>query len=182
MNVSEITNDDLKAMANYGSFANTQYFIERVHALAQAEIDGRGKAEEFAGKVEGVKYWRNKRYGWMVKVNKDRIVLEAFGLTGLSAVPGWKYEAYRESLEDEITAAEYEAAKNPAERPEIEPEPWVKVAGMAFVGKSDLVNAIDQLQRRHDALENSLGLIRGVIMKMGDALANRLEAVERRGK
>jgi hypothetical protein len=152
-------------------------------AELDTELDRRGKVEEPAGKVEGVKYWsRPGRYKGMFVVTKNNVVESV----SLDLYQSWVGQSWKDRDSDwyEISKDEYKAAKQPkpTERPEIEPEPWVKVAGMAFVGKSDLVNAIDQLQRRHDALENSLGLIRGVIMKMGDALANRLEAVERRGK
>jgi hypothetical protein len=73
-----------------------------------------------------------------------------------------------------------EEPAKPTERPQIDPLPRVAQLEDVRDKLNELIKALNAMASRLDALENSLGLIRGVIMKMGDATARRLEAVERR--
>jgi hypothetical protein len=105
-------------------------------------------------KVEVVKYWR-------IKANGPERLLKSIGgylvevvdeLQGVKDVKG-EMEPLLDGHQ-EITAAEYEAAKQPkpTERPEIEPEPWLCLPNEILV-RNEVAAMFQQLQRRLEAVE-----------------------------
>ena len=172
-----ITTERLKFWANSIARNGDTDTAEKI-AMARELLDRRGKVEEPAEKAEGVKYWQHIHY-------EDAWCKEQYGvIIECNKFLDWENKALIHNQWSQRTAAEYEAAKQPkpTERPEIAPLPRVAQLEDVRDKLNELIKALNAMASRLDALENSLGLIRGVIMEMGDATARRLEAVERRGK
>jgi hypothetical protein len=166
MNVSEITTERLKFWANSIAHNGDSDTIEKI-AMAGELLARRGNGTASAEQVLDAA---------SIAANISKTLLPNESLVDWTKrMTGYKAELDRRGK------VEKPAEKAEAVKSLIKLNEDSELHGtQAYTVINTLVDSVDQLQRKHDALENSLGLIRGVIMKMGDALTSRLEAVESR--
>jgi hypothetical protein len=189
MNVSEITTDDLIVIARSGHSAS----FEMISALAQAELDRRGKVDEPAGKAEVVKYYNHAMLGTCYVKTVNGLIVESHGSDPMSSTTIGGRLVCAACLDSEITAAEYEAAKKPTikdpthglpapceapAKPPPTPCPVCKNVHENWCEeKRPEIEPLPRVAQLEDVRDKINECIKAV-----NAMASRLEAVERRGK
>ena len=136
-----ITNERLKFWANSIARNGDTDTAEKI-AMARELLDRRGKGDV-------VTYWRGLCDETLLRKRVNGLIVECID-RGNVREPHMSEMYLCDKANEEITAAEYEAAKNPTERSEI--EPWLCLPSESLT-RNEVDAMFQQLQRRLEAVE-----------------------------